>query len=48
LVLDLDETLLHFEEINDNEGTLSIRPGADSFLKKMSKYFEIVIFTAGT
>jgi len=48
LVLDLDETLLHFEEINDNEGQLSIRPGADSFLKLLSQYFEIVIFTAGT
>lgn len=48
LVLDLDETLLHFEELNDNEGQLSIRPGADSFLKLMSQYFNIVIFTAGT
>jgi len=27
---------------------LSIRPGADSFLKLMEKHFEIVIFTAGT
>jgi CTD small phosphatase-like protein 2 len=44
----LDETLLHFEELNDNEGQLSIRPGADSFLKLMSTHFEIVIFTAGT
>ncbi len=63
LVLDLDETLLHFEEVskylylkinfifiqlNENEGQLSIRPGADSFLKLMSSHFEIVIFTAGT
>ena len=62
MVLDLDETLLHFEEVstnfsiiifiliklNENEGQLSIRPGADSFLKLMSNHFEIVIFTAGT
>lgn len=27
---------------------MSIRPGADSFLKLMSTHFEIVIFTAGT
>jgi|TARA_B110000305_G_C19457769_1_gene652115 CTD small phosphatase-like protein 2 len=47
-VLDLDETLLHFEEINDNEGQLSIRPGADQFLKVMSEYYELIIFTAGT
>ena len=48
LVLDLDETLLHFEEIDENEGQLSIRPLADQFLKNMSEYFELVIFTAGT
>lgn len=48
LVLDLDETLLHFEEINDEEHQLSIRPGADSFLTLMSLHFEVVIFTAGT
>ena len=27
---------------------MSIRPGAESFLKLLSKYFEIIIFTAGT
>ena len=47
-MLDLDETLLHFEELNDNEGQLSIRPGADSFLRLMSQHYQIVIFTAGT
>jgi len=48
LVLDLDETLLHFEEISDTEGQLSIRPGADKFLKVMGALYELVIFTAGT
>lgn len=48
LVLDLDETLIHFEELNENEGQLSLRPGADEFLRVMSNYYEIVIFTAGT
>ena len=47
-MLDLDETLLHFEEINEEESQLSIRPGADSFLQLMAKTFELVIFTAGT
>jgi CTD small phosphatase-like protein 2 len=28
------------------EGELRIRPGADEFLKVLSKHFEIVIFTA--
>lgn len=34
--------------MNDNEGQLSIRPGADSFIKLMNQFYEIVIFTAGT
>jgi CTD small phosphatase-like protein 2 len=46
LVLDLDETLLHYLEKNDNEGELNIRPGADQFLKLMSEHFEVIIFTA--
>jgi CTD small phosphatase-like protein 2 len=47
-VLDLDETLLHFEELSESEGQLSIRPGADQFLKLMARHFEVCIFTAGT
>ena len=46
LVLDLDETLLHYEEKNEFEGELRIRPGADEFIEKMSQYYEVVIFTA--
>lgn len=46
LVLDLDETLLHYYEKNEIEGELKIRPGADEFLKLMSNYYEVVIFTA--
>ena len=46
LVLDLDETLLHFFEKNEIEGELKIRPGADEFLASMSRYYEVVIFTA--
>lgn len=44
LVLDLDETLIHYIEIN--EGYFLIRPGAREFLEKMALYFEIVVFTA--
>lgn len=36
LVLDLDETLLHYFEKNEYEGELRIRPGADEFLSIMS------------
>lgn len=49
LVLDLDETLIHFEidpEDPDGDGYYNIRPGALSFLGVLSNYYEIVIFTA--
>ena len=48
LVLDLDETLIHFEENADDEeeACFLIRPGALQFLEKMACHFEIVIFTA--
>lgn len=54
LVLDLDETLVHFCEVTDDEGSKEaktkhlflVRPYVSSFLSSSSKYFEIVIFTA--
>jgi CTD small phosphatase-like protein 2 len=46
LVLDLDETLVHFVQSED-EGTVFIRPGCEEFLKSVSEWFEIVVFTAG-
>ena len=45
LILDLDETLIHFEE-SQNGGQFFVRPHTQNFLKKMSKIYEIVIFTA--
>ena len=51
LVLDLDETLIHYPDNNDcsfDQDFYLLRPGLHKFLDKMSKYFEIVIFTAGT
>lgn len=51
LVLDLDETLIHFdidEGADDEEeaGYYNIRPGAIRFLGVLSDFFEIVVFTA--
>ena len=46
LVLDLDETLIHFEENADGTSQFLIRPYAQNFLKEVSKYYELVIFTA--
>jgi CTD small phosphatase-like protein 2 len=45
LVLDLDETLVHYFEIG-SEGHFLVRPGCDVFLKEMSQIYEVVIFTA--
>lgn len=45
LVLDLDETLIHYFE-EDDKGHFAVRPYAIEFLKRMSECFEIVIFTA--
>ena len=45
LVLDLDETLVHYFEVGA-DGHFSVRPGCDTFLKEMSEIYEVVIFTA--
>ena len=45
LVIDLDETLVHYVE-EENRAYVQVRPYADYFLTEMGKYFEIVIFTA--
>jgi len=43
LVMDLDETLVHYRE---EDNTILVRPGTDHFLKVLSKYYEIIVFTA--
>ncbi len=50
LVLDLDETLISFkiDENDEAKGILRFRPGLGIFLSQVSKYYELVIFTAAT
>ena len=50
LVLDLDETLIHFKPQNNGEdgGTLRVRPGIYEFLDEVGKYYELIVFTTAT
>jgi CTD small phosphatase-like protein 2 len=45
LVLDLDETLIHYEERGD-KGEFLIRPYAQEFIDELAKFYEITVFTA--
>ena len=47
LVLDLEETLLHFNINNNNEGIVDIRPGTIKFLDDISQYYELIVFNEG-
>ena len=50
LVLDLDETLIHFKvhQNDNNSGILQFRPFISEFLFDLKNYYELIIFTAAT
>ena len=50
LVLDLDETLIHFKvhQNDNNSGILQFRPFISEFLFNLKNYYELIVFTAAT
>lgn len=50
LVLDLDETLVHYkvDSRNPDEGEMLVRPYMFECLSSLSKYYELILWTAGT
>lgn len=46
IVLDLDETLIHFRGKNSREGQFVVRPFARDFILNFGKMYELVVFTA--
>ena len=47
LVLDLDETLVHFA-YSPSGGSFIVRPYCFEFLRNIKKYYEVMVFTAAT
>ena len=47
LILDLDETLIHFKvnHSENEEGVLKLRPGVFTFLEKVGEFYEIILFS---
>ena len=47
LIVDLDETLIHFAVNNkvNEEGVLKLRPGVFTFFEKVGEFYEIILFT---
>ena len=48
LVLDLDETLVHFKIKTSKGGTLRARPFLFGFLEEMGQYYELIVWTSAT
>ena len=48
LVLDLDETLIHFKIKTNKGGTLRARPYLFGFLEEMGHFYELVVWTSAT
>ena len=50
LIIDLDETIMHFDviDINKRLGKIQLRPGLINFLEIIKEFYEIIIFSSST
>ena len=46
LILSIDETLVHLQQINNNQCSLKLRPHLIEFLENMKPYYELILFTS--
>ena len=48
LILDLNDTIVNFQQTNNSQGILRLRPFLIEFLEEVSFYYELIIFTTST
>ena len=48
LILDLNDTIINFQQTNNSQGILRLRPFLIEFLEEISHYYELILFTTST
>ena len=48
LILDLNDTIVNFQQTNNSQGILRLRPFLIEFLDEISIYYELILFTTST
>ena len=48
LILDLNDTIVNFQQTNNSQGILRLRPFLIEFLEEISFYYELILFTTST
>ena len=48
LILDLNDTIVNFQQTNNSQGILRLRPFLIEFLEQINLYYELILFTTST